>query len=199
MTTLVLAPLGLSDTAYAHPVGSDVAASSAGDSIEMRMVKTGVPYPVPFAVADFAGWRRKTVIGDVNDGNAFHALGGVSGHAGLFSTVGDLLALAGALAATPDDETFLSSAVRREFFAEGPDRGQALGFRRYLMPGAGGEREVVGHPGFTGTVVGWLPAEGTAIVLATNRLHVGGLSLANERMWEFALDRVGALLDHSPE
>ena len=36
------------------------------------------------------GWRRYTLVGEVNDGNAFHAFGGVAGHAGLFSTAREL-------------------------------------------------------------------------------------------------------------
>ena len=192
---LVLGPLGLSMTRYGHPLGADVAASSTGDAIEFRMVDTGVPYPVPFRARDFGGWRLEPIVGNVNDGNAFHALGGVSGHAGLFSTVGDLLTIGHALAAPPDDDRFVSAALRREFFAAGPDAGQALGFRRYRMPTASGDVDVIGHPGFTGVTVGWVPETGVSVVLATNRLHCAGAPLPNDRMWASALAGVGALAD----
>ena len=36
------------------------------------------------------GWRTYTLRGEVNDGNAWYANGGISGAAGLFSTVDDL-------------------------------------------------------------------------------------------------------------
>ena len=36
-----------------------------------------------------ARWRGRLIVGEVHDENAF-ALGGVAGHAGLFSTIDDL-------------------------------------------------------------------------------------------------------------
>ena len=36
------------------------------------------------------GWRNYVLSGEVNDGNAWYANGGVSGAAGLFSTVDDI-------------------------------------------------------------------------------------------------------------
>ena len=35
-------------------------------------------------------WRQYVLNGEVDDGNAFYANGGVAGHAGLFSTAADL-------------------------------------------------------------------------------------------------------------
>jgi len=43
--------------------------------------------------SDFNKWRNYVLIGEVNDGNTFYANGGVAGHAGLFSTTGDLAVL----------------------------------------------------------------------------------------------------------
>src|SRR5690606_23826199 len=82
---LVTGPLALSRTGYG-PVGAPVAASATGDRVERRMVETGEPYPVLAAAHDFV-WREEEIAGVANDGNCFHALGGISGHAGLFSTV----------------------------------------------------------------------------------------------------------------
>ena len=39
---------------------------------------------------EWNGWRTYTLRGEVNDGNAWYANGGISGAAGLFSTVDDL-------------------------------------------------------------------------------------------------------------
>ena len=94
---LVTAPLGLDRTGYG-PIAAPVASSSVGDAAERRMVATGEPYPILTADRDFA-WREGEITGSVNDGNSFHAAGGVSGHAGLFSTADDLLTLGAALAA----------------------------------------------------------------------------------------------------
>lgn len=38
----------------------------------------------------FEGWRTHLLVGEVDDGNAHYALGGISSHAGLFASVGDL-------------------------------------------------------------------------------------------------------------
>jgi CubicO group peptidase (beta-lactamase class C family) len=42
----------------------------------------------------FADWRDYVQVGEVNDGNTFYALRGISSHAGLFSSAPDLLKFA---------------------------------------------------------------------------------------------------------
>ena len=145
--SLVAGPLGL--TARYGPVPAGRAAASAdGDAYEFAMVATGRPYPVPYTTGAFAGWRDHELRGVVNDGNAAHALDGVSGHAGLFATVADLLTLGAALRAGD----LGGRAVLERFAAPSPvapDR--ALGFRRRVLE-AGGERlTLLSHGGFTGT------------------------------------------------
>ncbi|MCU1421542.1 MAG: CubicO group peptidase (Beta-lactamase class family) [Microbacteriaceae bacterium] len=189
---LVTAPLGLRETRYGGPASDVVAAGSIGDRAERLMIETGEPYPVPYSVGDFDGWRTGVIRSSANDGNAFHALAGVSGHAGLFSTVPDLLSLAAALASPRDD--LWSPAVATEFFAQGPDAGQALGFRRYTMELDGDPAVVVGHPGYTGSVIGFVPGRGVALVLATNRLHAPGVPAVTDRLWAIARDAASAAL-----
>ncbi len=54
----VLRPLGLAHTSFARPAeGPVVAASSNGDAIERRMVRTRDLYPVTVDAAAFEGWR----------------------------------------------------------------------------------------------------------------------------------------------
>ena len=77
-----------------------VVATSPGDGYERRMVDTGSPYPVTVDSRDFDGWRTRTLVGEANDGNCWHAFGGVAGHAGLFTTVPDLLRFGRALLAS---------------------------------------------------------------------------------------------------
>jgi CubicO group peptidase (beta-lactamase class C family) len=195
VAALVTEPLGLRSTRYASPLDDDVAAGSIGDSAERRMIATGVPYPVPRTLDDFSGWRTEVVRGQVNDGNAFHALAGVSGHAGLFSTVPDLLDLATALSDYRRHEELWSPAIAEQFFAEGPDEGQALGFRRYRMLLDGEPVDLIGHSGYTGGVIGFVPDRECAIVLATNRLHTRGETTDTDRLWSIALsaaERLGA-------
>jgi CubicO group peptidase (beta-lactamase class C family) len=116
------------------------------------------------------GWRRYTLIGEVNDGNAFHAFGGEAGHAGLFSTAADLQVLLQLLlnGGEYDGTRYLSAALIDEFLTDTGDH-QALGWQvpDYLPESS------FHHTGFTGTYVAGIPSTNTAIVLLTNRQNVG--------------------------
>jgi CubicO group peptidase (beta-lactamase class C family) len=105
-------------------------------------------------------------------------LGGVAGHAGLFSTADDLARIVGALLET-DGPLLLATTVRR-MWTPLPEAGgqRALGwdasspyaepFVRSFPPGS------VGHTGFTGTSI-WLdPASGSYVILLTSRVHPHG-------------------------
>jgi len=144
---LVAEPLGLA--ARYGPVPADAAAASAdSDAYEFGMVATGRPYPVPFTAGQFPGWRNRPLRGEVNDGNAAHALGGVAGHAGLFATVDDLLRLGAAVRGGD----FVPAPILTRFAAPVPVHPeQAAGFRRARVQLGGSVRTVLHHGGFTGT------------------------------------------------
>jgi CubicO group peptidase (beta-lactamase class C family) len=116
------------------------------------------------------GWRRYTLIGEVNDGNAHHAFGGMAGHAGLFSTVGELDTLLQLLlnGGVYRGRRFLSEDVVRTFLAPVVE-GQALGWQ---VPGDAPPGSFF-HTGFTGTYVAGVPEQGLSLVLLTNRQHGG--------------------------
>lgn len=165
---LVLAPYGLTQTGYAAPTpGGPVAASSHGDGIERRMVTTGEPYPVTADADAFAGWRRHVLVGEVNDGNAFHAFGGVAGHAGLFTTATDLLRFGSALSDSLHGRGPIRRVTAELFATAGADPGQALGLRVWDGPWG----RAIGHTGFPGVAVAALPEHGAAVAMITNRLH----------------------------
>lgn len=129
-------------------------------------------------------WRGRLVHGEVHDENAFR-LGGVSGHAGLFSNAPDLSrfarwlldARAGRLEQGVDP--YLPTDVVRDFTTKhaGPvGSTRALGWD---TPSPGGRssagtllsRSSFGHTGFTGTSI-WLdPERDLFIILLTNRVH----------------------------
>ena len=106
--------------------------------------------------------------GEVHDENAF-ALGGASGHAGLFGTIDAVLDFAHGLL----DGTGLSpaglAAIRTR---QSPTR--TIGFEAKNPGWSGGAAcsdTTIGHTGFTGTGL-WLDFErGLAWSLLTNRVH----------------------------
>ncbi|WP_052422900.1 serine hydrolase domain-containing protein [Nonomuraea candida] len=183
LAELVTRPLGLTSTTYARPAGSEAAMSALDDRVEMTMLDTGRPYPVPYRSADFARWRAEPVLGEVADGNAHHALDGVAGHAGLFSTVPDLLRYGLALSRYEEYDHLWRPEVVREFLTPGPDPEQALGFRRYALELPGETVTVLGHPGHVGCAVGFVPGRDAAFALASNRLLVAGTPAPTDALW----------------
>jgi CubicO group peptidase (beta-lactamase class C family) len=186
---LVTGPLGLTRTGYG-PFAGPVASSAVGDTAERRMVATGEPYPILTARRDFA-WREGEITGVANDGNCFHAFGGVSGHAGLFSTAEDLLTLGSALAAPERHPELWHPDAVADLFHDGPDAGQALGWRSDTVVVSGRPTRMLWHPGFTGCALGVIPGAGTAAVLLSNRLFAPEPA-PTEALWRMALP---ALLD----
>ena len=188
---LVLKPLQLSNTQFATPISrTSVAATSFGDSIEKEMVRSKVPYSVPEDATDFGYWREHVLVGEVNDGNAFHVFDGVSGHAGLFSTSDDLLAFGEAMNASYRGAGPFSQSVTQEFLVTGPDQGQQLGFRSWIHTHQGCTTEFFGHTGFPGTVLAFSPFHDCAVALTTNRLHVQGIPVPTELLWQPFLDSI---------
>jgi CubicO group peptidase (beta-lactamase class C family) len=116
--------------------------------------------------------RPGLVWGQVHDGNAF-ALGGISGHAGLFGTAADLGRFASALL-TPDRHPVLSAETLALMTARRAGAGaeaRVLGWR--LRPDAWGDWPdgTIWHTGFTGTSLLIAPALDVAVVLLSNAVH----------------------------
>ena len=170
-------PLGLETCGFNPPAGNPAgfAPGSEGDWYEERMVATGEPYPVPETGRRFERWRRHTLTGEVNDGNAHHAFGGESGHAGLFASARDLARLGEAIGAAQ----LSTAASLAEFMREPFDAGQGLVFRIGTLGG----RPTLWHSGFTGTR--WLccPALNLVVVLLSNRLMRVGEPLPLDEVW----------------
>jgi CubicO group peptidase (beta-lactamase class C family) len=122
--------------------------------------------------ADDRNFRHRIIQGEVQDENA-SVLGGVAGHAGLFSTAGDLSVFAHAMlngghpilrASTIDLFT------RRESSPEGTSR--ALGWDTPSTPSQSGKyfsSRSFGHLGYTGTSLWIDPERQLSITLLTNR------------------------------
>jgi beta-N-acetylhexosaminidase len=121
--------------------------------------------------------RHRLVQGEVHDENAF-AIGGVSGHAGLFSTAPDLAAFCQML--LNGGVYAHQRIVRRATIAQFTVPQQLSGGARTLgwaVPTEGGSSghyfsaHSFGHTGFTGTSMWIDPERQLYVVLLTNRVH----------------------------
>jgi len=196
VSELVTGPVGLSETGYG-PVTGDVAASASGDGVEQEMIRTGSPYPVFYPIEDVA-WRSYELVGEVNDGNCYRAFGGVSGHAGIFSTAADLLRLGRSLARAAERDDLWRPDITGQIFADGPDAGQALGWRTMPAQLGGERRTMVWHPGFTGCGLGLIPGTGVAVTLLSNRL-LSAEPLPTALLWATVLESLGLAYDPTHE
>ena len=161
----VAAPLGLTDTGFRPTEEWD---SDPWPSDRPRIAAT-----------EDCPWRGRVVWGGVHDENAY-ALGGVAGHAGLFSSVDDVGKWAGALLDTALDRPSpleLPEALVTRFWdaARLGDGTWSWGWDHPAPTGSSAGRhlgpDAVGHLGFTGCSV-WIDRErDLAIVLLSNRVH----------------------------
>ncbi|KEO83474.1 hypothetical protein EL26_09655 [Tumebacillus flagellatus] len=173
----VFAPLGMTQTHYLCSEKNAVA-TEVGNHIERKMCQDVASEDI---IEQFP-WRTDTICGAVNDGNCHYGLSGVSGHAGLFSTAGDVLRYLQMWLEGGRD--FLASelvrlATRNHTPGLGLSRG--LGWEMGVWAGETFRSDVFGHTGFTGTAVWVQPASGTAVVSLTNRLHPVPSDLATWR------------------
>jgi CubicO group peptidase (beta-lactamase class C family) len=163
----VFRPLGMTDTRFTPPA-----------SLRARIAPT----------EDDRDFRHRLVHGEVHDENAW-VLGGVAGHAGLFSTARDLasfcqMLLNGGIYAH-------RRIVRRDTIAlftarePVPDSTRALGWDTPSPNSSGGRylsTRAFGHTGFTGTSI-WIDPEKQLFIIAlTNRVHP---TRENEKIRDF--------------
>ncbi len=133
---------------------------------------TGEPIDaVPTEITEFHGGVAR---GQVHDENA-NAMGGTSGHAGLFSTAEDVTKLG--LAFLGGGRGWLPSPLVRLATTRAnaiPGSSRALGWDTFTRGGSGGSLlspQAFGHTGFTGTSIWCDPARDLTVVLLTNRVH----------------------------
>jgi CubicO group peptidase (beta-lactamase class C family) len=122
-------------------------------------------------------WRQRHLRGEVHDENAY-ALGGVSAHAGLFSSGSDVARLARAYlgGGILDGARLFSAATIRQFTTvqDSAFSNRALGWETPTGNNSAGHlmrRPAFGHTGFTGTSIWIDPANDLFVVLLTNRVN----------------------------
>jgi CubicO group peptidase (beta-lactamase class C family) len=122
-------------------------------------------------------WRKRLIQGTVHDENA-EFLGGISGHAGLFSTAGDLAVFAQMLLNGGEydgvrylHDTTVETFVRRRESGQERFLGWDMRSPKGSSSGALFSPSSFGHTGFTGTSIWFDPDRKLAVVLLTNRVH----------------------------
>ncbi len=155
-------PLGTMDTFFVGPTGP-VCSSPEKDRA--------------YAATEDDLWRGRVLFGEVHDENAY-VLGGIAGHAGLFSTASDVLnivreysdAVGGKGRILCADLAHLCITRSNQF--SGSTR--SLGWDTPSAPSSSGQYfsdRSFGHLGFTGTSIWVDPSIDLIVVLLTNRVH----------------------------
>ncbi len=165
----IFTPLGLGSTLFTPGAARKVQVAATEDSCKYERRMAGD------AAARYTGWRGGIIRGEVHDQNAW-ALGGVAGHAGLFSTARETARIAGEYlgwgCSMLDGE---SRRLAAEDLTPGLAESRSIAFRVALRgetaAGPALSPESFGHNGFTGTSVWIDPRRQRVHVLLTNRVH----------------------------
>jgi CubicO group peptidase (beta-lactamase class C family) len=152
----------------------------ATDFIDISLVRSRRLEPVPemFAPTSVCPLRKRLLVGEVDDENAF-AMGGVAGHAGLFAPVREVDRIVHELVRCHAERSeFVPPKIVQEFWSRDKTVSGstwALGWDspspEYSSSGHHFSTAAVGHLGFTGTSVWIEPAREIAVSLLTNRVH----------------------------
>ncbi|MCB1024531.1 MAG: serine hydrolase, partial [Acidobacteria bacterium] len=176
----IFLPLGLSSTFFnpEKALKELIAASEKGNGFERQTC-----LDLGYEITDPRVFRSDLIWGEVHDNNCFN-LGGVSGHAGLFSTADETFKTA--LQFLPEYTEILEPETCLLFqtnFTRGSDQARSLSFQLAETPDSTAgkflSKESFGHLGFTGTSLWIDPAKRRIFILLTNRTHDRALPFAD--------------------
>ena len=171
------------------PWGSErrVAASEKGNEferqtcVEQGYFQPAVGGPPEGGIRNL--FRDYQIWGEVHDGNAYF-MGGVAGHAGLFSTAEETFRIAQQF--LPNYTTFLkpeTCALFRTSFTQGMNEERSMAFQLASTPDSTAGNKMssqsFGHLGFTGTSLWVDPVKERIFILLTNRTHNRALPFEN--------------------
>jgi CubicO group peptidase (beta-lactamase class C family) len=123
-------------------------------------------------------WRQRRVWGEVHDETAC-ALGGVAGHAGLFSTAMDVAQFGQAWLQDPAqlgvDEDLAKQALSQQACTDDVRRGLGFVIKSLVNASAGDlfSPRSFGHTGFTGSTLWVDPDRRLVVSCLTNGIHAG--------------------------
>lgn len=172
----IFAPLGMSETGF-----------RPGPDLRLRAA--------PTEQRDGA-W----MVGEVHDPRAF-ALGGVAGHAGVFTTADDLARFARAMLGRGAldgrrimrERTFDQMVTRHETTSGGRALGWDRDSRFASHRGARLSARAFGHGGFTGTAMWIDPEKDLFVIFLSNRVHPDGKGAVNPLIADLASRAVEAV------
>lgn len=195
----IVDPLDLHDTGFApvKEIRRRVAASEKGNEYEKNAcIDQGY---LRAAGSEF--FRDYQIWGEVHDGNAWF-MGGVAGHAGLFSTAEEVFKIA--LQFLPNYTKLLKPETCELFrtnFTPGMNEDRSFAFQlastHDSTAGSKMSPESFGHLGFTGTSLWIDPVKERIFILLTNRTHAHPLPFVNinpvrRRFHDLAIDLLDA-------
>ena len=186
---MIFQPLGLRDTCFnpSETLRKRIAASEEGNEFERQLcIEQGYlddKTPVATAPGSDSEFRDYQIWGEVHDNNAYF-MGGVAGHAGLFSTAEEVFKIA--LQFLPNYTQLLKPETCELFRTNlTPDMNEDRSFAFQLAStkdstaGSKMSRTSFGHNGFTGTSLWIDPTRERVFVLLTNRTHNHALPFVN--------------------
>ncbi|MCJ7841536.1 beta-lactamase family protein [Lederbergia sp. NSJ-179] len=148
--------------------------------LEMKDTGFNLPFKKDrFAATEFSDELKDYKYGVVHDENA-EAMGGVSGHAGLFSSLPDLVKFSTMIEneGVYNHKRILTSSVlrlARKNFTPYDQEGRGLGWQLQsegtLASGDLLSDDAYGHTGYTGTSIWFDPQAKLTVILLTNRVH----------------------------
>lgn len=159
----VATPLGLRDTGYRRISGLHTVPERTDE---------------PIAATEYCPWRGRVLVGEVHDENCY-ILGGVAGHAGLFSTAADLdRVVAELFEGSRGRSDLFSPRSMSTFFQRQDPLGRGSWALGWDTPSEGDSasghhysKNSFGHNGFTGTSL-WMDfGRHVSVVFLTNRVH----------------------------
>jgi CubicO group peptidase (beta-lactamase class C family) len=202
----VWGPLGMRDTGFNPLVwgATHVAPATPADTDCSAAYRAGSPMLARVAVTEIDSvYRRRHIHGIVHDENAC-ALGGVAGHAGLFSSARDLAVFAAMMLNGGEYGTtrlLHPTTIARWTARQNPGSSRAIGWDtpsggssagRYFSPRS------FGHTGFTGTSIWVDPERGLFVILLTNRVNPSRANMRHEALRRAIADAVQSSILDAP-
>jgi CubicO group peptidase (beta-lactamase class C family) len=198
---MIFRPLSMNQTTYCPleergSLTGPIAPTEDGNGLEFKMANDYIlqlenrllpvdSFKLSPLHLDSLKWRKGIIVGTVHDSNTYYGLNGVSGHAGLFSSVQDLQQYMLIWSDSKGKDFF--DPVLRNFSVKchtgslsssraiGWEASSTGGTAEHIVKGCSGgdlvSESAFGHTGFTGTSIWHDPIRQATLITLTNRVH----------------------------